>query len=184
MPQRPTLQGISLKPNKNNESSFCKESYNQITIPGKCDQQSMEVMDLQKICQIGVGSFGFVNKTRHIPTGHIMAVKWIRSTLNKNQEVAALKDLDVVKQSLECPYIVKFYGALFHEGSCLICMELLSSSLEEFYKIAHRCLREIIPEDILGKIVVATILALDYLKSNLKVIHRGWNIWKNPSFFA
>lgn len=73
-------------------------------------------------------------------------------------------DLDVVMRSSNCPYIVQFYGALFREGDCWICMELMSVSLDRFYKFAHRQLHVGIPEAILGKITVATLRALTYLK--------------------
>lgn len=34
-------------------------------------------------------------------------------------------DLDVAMRSLECPYTVHFYGAMFRDGDVWICMEVL-----------------------------------------------------------
>jgi len=45
-------------------------------------------------------------------------VQRIRSTVNEREQKQLLMDLDVVMRSNECPYIVKFYGALFKEA-CL-----------------------------------------------------------------
>ena len=45
----------------------------------------------------------------------IYAVQRIRSTVNEREQKQLLMDLDVVMRSNECPYIVKFYGALFKE---------------------------------------------------------------------
>ena len=43
------------------------------------------------------------------------------------------------------------------QGDCWICMELMSISLDKFYKFVHDHLSNSIPEDILGKITVAVI---------------------------
>lgn len=79
-------------------------------------------------------------------------------------------------------------------------MELMSTSLDKFYKYVYCALDDIIPEEILGKITLAvsggvaallaflsstclngslslclpqTVKALNHLKENLKIIHRG-----------
>lgn len=36
---------------------------------------TVEASDLQKICDLGRGAYGIVEKMRHIPSGTIMAVK-------------------------------------------------------------------------------------------------------------
>jgi mitogen-activated protein kinase kinase 4 len=51
-------------------------------------------------------------------------------------------------------------------------MELMDTSLEKFYKFIYEKKQEEIPEIILGKIVVATVSALNYLKESHKIIHR------------
>lgn len=80
-------------------------------------------------------------------------------------------------------------------------MELMSTSLDKFYKYVYCSLDYVIPEEILGKITLAvsttdtfflksstltslsrayecfcflqTVKALNHLKENLKIIHRG-----------
>jgi mitogen-activated protein kinase kinase 4 len=108
----------------------------------------------------------------HRSSDTVMAVKRIRSTVDENEQKQLLMDLDVVMKSNECPYIVQFYGALFKEGDCWICMELMDTSLDKFYKYIYEKLNQRIPESILGKITVATVKALNYLKEKLKIIHR------------
>ena len=51
-------------------------------------------------------------------------------------------------------------------------MELMDTSLDKFYKFIYEKLNEMIPENILGKITVATVKALNYLKEKLRIIHR------------
>uniref|UniRef100_A0A665X0Y5 mitogen-activated protein kinase kinase n=1 Tax=Echeneis naucrates TaxID=173247 RepID=A0A665X0Y5_ECHNA len=128
--------------------------------------------DLRDLGEIGRGAYGSVNKMVHKPTGQIMAVKRIRSTVDEKEQKQLLMDLDVVMRSSDCPYIVQFYGALFREGDCWICMELMSTSLDKFYKYVYCALDDVIPEEILGKITLATVKALNHLKENLKIIHR------------
>lgn len=101
-----------------------------------------------------------------------MAVKRIRSTVDEKEQKQLLMDLEVVMKSNECIYIVQFYGALFKEGDCWICMELMDTSLDKFYKYIFEKKQRHIPESILAKITVATVNALNYLKEELKIIHR------------
>lgn len=54
-----------------------------------------------------------------------------------------------------CPFIVQFYGALFKEGDCWICMELMDTSLDRFYKYVYHKLNQLIPESVLAYITYA-----------------------------
>ncbi|KAF2348258.1 Protein kinase domain, partial [Trinorchestia longiramus] len=128
--------------------------------------------DLRDLGEIGRGSFGTVNKMVHRKTNTIMAVKRIRSTVDEKEQKQLLMDLDVVMRSNDCPCIVQFYGAIFKEGDCWICMELMDTSLDKFYKFIYETLGDRMPENILGKITVVTLTALNYLKEKLKIIHR------------
>ncbi|KAF4522067.1 hypothetical protein B566_EDAN004050 [Ephemera danica] len=127
--------------------------------------------DLQDLGEIGRGAFGTVNKMVHRESSTVMAVKRIRSTVDEKDQKQLLMDLGVVMKTC-CPYIVQFYGALFKEGDCWICMELMDASLDKFYKFIYERLNQRVPENILGKITVATVKALNYLKEELKIIHR------------
>uniref|UniRef100_A0AAQ5XBU8 mitogen-activated protein kinase kinase n=1 Tax=Amphiprion ocellaris TaxID=80972 RepID=A0AAQ5XBU8_AMPOC len=114
--------------------------------------------DLRDLGEIGRGAYGSVNKMVHKPTGQIMAVKSIfYFTVNHLYSYYKLNDL-----SCRCHCI----------GDCWICMELMSTSLDKFYKYVYCALDDVIPEEILGKITLATVKALNHLKENLKIIHR------------
>lgn len=41
------------------------------------------------------------------------------------------------------------------QGDCWICMELMATSLDKFYKFVYCSLDDVIPEEILGKITLA-----------------------------
>uniref|UniRef100_A0A665TKY9 mitogen-activated protein kinase kinase n=1 Tax=Echeneis naucrates TaxID=173247 RepID=A0A665TKY9_ECHNA len=127
--------------------------------------------DLEQIAELGRGAYGVVDKMKHVPSGVIMAVKRIRATVNTLEQKRLLMDLDISMRTVDCFYTVTFYGALFREGDVWICMELMDTSLDKFYKkVIDK--GKTIPEDILGKITVAIVKALEHLHSNLSVIHR------------
>lgn len=128
--------------------------------------------DLTDLGEIGRGAFGTVNKMVHKKSGTVMAVKRIRSTVDEKEQKQLLMDLEVVMKSNDCIFIVQFFGAIFKEGDCWICMELMDTSLDKFYKIVHEKLNQRIPENFLGKVTVATVKALNYLKEKLNIIHR------------
>ncbi|OCT60374.1 hypothetical protein XELAEV_18046393mg [Xenopus laevis] len=127
--------------------------------------------DLEPIEELGRGAYGVVEKMRHVPSEQIMAVKRIRATVNSQEQKRLLMDLDISMRTVDCHFTVTFYGALFREGDVWICMELMDTSLDKFYKnVIDKGLT--IPEDILGKIAVSIVKALEHLHSKLSVIHR------------
>ncbi|KFD58562.1 hypothetical protein M514_00788 [Trichuris suis] len=128
--------------------------------------------DLEDLGEIGQGSFGSVNKMRHRVSSKVMAVKRMHSLMDAKEQKQLLMDLDVIMRSDDCPYIVQFYGAIFREGDCWICMELMDISLERLYKMVFDKMNERLPEPVMGKIAVATVKALNYLKEKLHTIHR------------
>ncbi|KAI0231802.1 Dual specificity mitogen-activated protein kinase kinase 6 [Lamellibrachia satsuma] len=128
--------------------------------------------DLETICHLGKGAYGIVEKVRHRGSGTILAVKRITCTVNSLEQKRLLMDLDVSMRTGSCPYTVSFYGALFREGDVWICMEVMDTSLDKFYKMVYDKEKTVIPEDILGKIANTVVKALHYLQTELKVIHR------------
>lgn len=143
-----------------------------LTIPPDQETYTFTSDDLQDEGEIGRGNFGSVNKMFHAKSGTYMAVKRIRSTVDEKEQHQLLMDLNVVKESSNCEFIIRFYGALFKEGDCWICMELMDASLEKLCKYVYDTILQRIPEHILGKIAVATVKALNYLKKELNIIHR------------
>ncbi|CAF3579601.1 unnamed protein product [Rotaria sordida] len=128
--------------------------------------------DLIECGVIGEGNFGIVCKMIHEKSGTMMAVKRIHSTVDERCQKQMIKEFDIVMRDNTCPHIVQFYGALFKEGDCWICMELMNTSLDYFYKFVYHKLDQFIPESILAYITFATLQALDYIKSRWKIIHR------------
>lgn len=101
-----------------------------------------------------------------------MAVKRIRMTMDEQDQQKLKTELSIVmKNDNDFTYIVQFYGTLFREGDCWICMELMDTSLHELYKRVFGR-RQRIPEEVLTQVAFSTVHALNYLKETLQMIHR------------
>ena len=108
---------------------------------------------------------------KHKETGTILAVKRITATVNSIENKRLLMDLDISMRSSDCDYTVHFFGAMFREGDVWICMEVMDTSVDKFYRKVFENSRDM-PEWVLGKIAFSVVSALHYLHTKLKVIHR------------
>ncbi|KAH8289509.1 hypothetical protein KR054_006541 [Drosophila jambulina] len=161
--------------------SISKEPEQAIVPPRNLDSRATIQIDdqtfdidadsLEKICDLGRGAYGIVEKMRHRQTDTVLAVKRIPMTVNIREQHRLVMDLDISMRSSDCPYTVHFYGAMYREGDVWICMEVMSTSLDKFYpKVFRHDLR--MEESVLGKIAMSVVSALHYLHAQLKVIHR------------
>ncbi|XP_068778758.1 dual specificity mitogen-activated protein kinase kinase 7 isoform X1 [Struthio camelus] len=127
-----------------------------------------EINDLENLGEIGSGTCGQVWKMRFRKSGHVIAVKQMRRSGNKEENKRILMDLDVVLKSHDCPYIVQCFGTFITNTDVFIAMELMGTCAEKLKKR----IQGPIPERILGKMTVAIVKALFYLKEKHGVIHR------------
>jgi mitogen-activated protein kinase kinase len=98
-------------------------------------------------------------------TGVVMAMKEIRLELDDAKFSAIIMELDILHRCLS-PHIVDFYGAFFQEGAVYICMEFMDGgSIDRIYGDG-------IPEGVLRKITLNTVLGLKSLKEEHNIIHR------------
>ncbi|CAI8054304.1 Dual specificity mitogen-activated protein kinase kinase 2 (Fragment), partial [Geodia barretti] len=128
--------------------------------------------DLEELGPLGAGNYGTVLKMNHKATGTEMAVKKIPVPELRVNQKDNIVELAVVMGTGTCPDIVEYYGCLIREGDVWICMELLDSSMDKISDRVYQQLQSTIPEEILGKMTVSVIRALNYLKTDMKIIHR------------
>lgn len=98
-------------------------------------------------------------------TGVVMAMKEIRLELDENKFAQIIMELDILHRCVS-PFIIDFYGAFFQEGAVYICVEYMDGgSVDRLYENG-------IPENVLRKITLSTIMGLKTLKDDHEIIHR------------
>lgn len=92
----------------------------------------------------------------------------MRRSGNNDENKRIIMDLEVVLRSHDCAYIVKCLGYFITDSDVWICMEMMSTCMDKLLKRVSGP----IPEKIVGKVAMATVRALNYLKEQHDVIHR------------
>uniref|UniRef100_A0A915PIF8 mitogen-activated protein kinase kinase n=1 Tax=Setaria digitata TaxID=48799 RepID=A0A915PIF8_9BILA len=122
---------------------------------------------LEKMCELGHGNGGVVSKVMHKPSKIIMARKLVHLEVKPSVRSQILKELDVLNKC-NSPYIVGFYGAFTDNNDISICMEYMDGlSLDVVLKKVGK-----LKESRVGRIAVAVIRGLSYLKDEHKILHR------------
>uniref|UniRef100_A0A183FYQ4 mitogen-activated protein kinase kinase n=1 Tax=Heligmosomoides polygyrus TaxID=6339 RepID=A0A183FYQ4_HELPZ len=122
---------------------------------------------LEFLAELGHGSCGHVSKMRY--DDNVMAVKSMPRSSNPVESKRIIMDLRILSRAYDCPHIVHSYGYIITENEVMICMEAMATCLDLLLK---RTGNKPIPEEIVGKMSVSVVRALDYLKENHNVIHR------------
>jgi mitogen-activated protein kinase kinase len=95
----------------------------------------------------------------------VMAMKEIRLELDDAKFAAIIMELDILHRCVS-PFIIDFYGAFFQEGAVYMCVEYMDGgSMEKLYDGG-------VPEHILRKIALSTVMGLRTLKDQHNIIHR------------
>lgn len=123
--------------------------------------------DLEKLGELSSRYKLVVLKVRHIPTQLIMARKQIHLELKPAIKKQIVRELKILHE-FNFPHIVGFYYAFQTDREISICMEYMDcGSLDLILKRAGR-----IPEPILGKITLAVLKGLSYLRDKHAIMHR------------
>ncbi|NXD46566.1 MP2K7 kinase, partial [Copsychus sechellarum] len=137
-----------------------------LTVGGQ--RYQAEINDLENLGEIGSGTCGQVWKMRFRKTGHVIAVKQMRRSGNREENKRILMDLDVVLKSHDCPYIVQCFGTFITNVS----LGHLGDTGDTGDRQGVPRIQHPIPKWILGKVTVTIVKALLYLKEKHGVIHR------------
>ncbi|XP_064609755.1 dual specificity mitogen-activated protein kinase kinase 1-like isoform X2 [Liolophura sinensis] len=129
--------------------------------------RELSAEDMDKLGELGAGNGGVVTKVSHRPSGLIMARKLIHLEIKPAVRNQIIRELQVL-HTCNSPYIVGYYGAFYSDGEISICMEYMDGgSLDLILKKAGR-----LPEQILGKISIAVLKGLTYLREKHQIMHR------------
>ncbi|WKX87900.1 hypothetical protein Q1695_007929 [Nippostrongylus brasiliensis] len=133
----------------------------------KEQELSEEMLDNEG--ELGHGNGGVVHKVTHKKNGVTMARKLVHLEVKPSVRQQIVKELAVLHKC-NSPYIVGFYGAFIdnNNSDISICMEYMDGlSLDIVMKKVGR-----IAEKFVGKISVAVVRGLAYLKDEIKILHR------------
>jgi len=155
---------------KNNYEDSLSNFRNEITV--KKQKYSVNLSDFEVKHHLGEGSCGQVQEMVHKETQTVMAVKKMRRTQDNLEHKRIITDLKIVMKDHGCPHIVKSYGAFVTDTDVCICMEPMDTCLDKLLKKMKNTNKKGFPEDVIGKITVAAVDGLHYLKKNYQVIHR------------
>lgn len=98
-------------------------------------------------------------------SGVIMAMKEIRLELDEAKFAQIIMELDILHRCVS-PFIIDFYGAFFQEGAVYMCVEYMDGgSIDKIYEGG-------VPENILRKMTLSTVMGLKALKDEHNIIHR------------
>lgn len=98
-------------------------------------------------------------------SGVTMAMKEIRLELDEAKFAQIIMELDILHRCVS-PFIIDFYGAFFQEGAVYMCVEFMDGgSIDKLYEGG-------VPENILRKVTLSTIMGLKALKDEHNIIHR------------
>ncbi|EAW07234.1 mitogen-activated protein kinase kinase PBS2 [Aspergillus clavatus NRRL 1] len=160
---------------------------------------SISLDEVERLDELGKGNYGTVYKVRHSRpqmrkpgmglrgvisrpagsdndnsaggkppdnlSGYIMAMKEIRLELDENKFAQIIMELDILHRCVS-PFIIDFYGAFFQEGAVYMCVEYMDGgSIDKLYKDG-------MPENILRKVALSTVMGLKTLKDDHNIIHR------------
>lgn len=148
--------------NQTSSNEFMEDFFSRPQFTDKLQLEDFTVMG-----ELGSGNGGFVTKVRYIPSGQVLARKVIRIEVNPADRLRIMQEIGVLKHC-NSPYIVGYFGACYGNGELNLFMEYMDGrSLDSILSKVHR-----IREDILGKVSVAVIQGLIYLRQTLNIMHR------------
>uniref|UniRef100_A0A1I8HCN8 mitogen-activated protein kinase kinase n=1 Tax=Macrostomum lignano TaxID=282301 RepID=A0A1I8HCN8_9PLAT len=113
----------------------------------------LKATELQTVRVLGKGRFGVVDQ-------------YLRRSSDAREHELQLREINVLRRAVECPFAVYFYGAMFHEGDILILMELMDASLRQLYLTAYSPVVDLpFSDSVLRYVAYSVLRALSYMRS-------------------
>ncbi len=124
-------------------------------------------LEIGKKSKLGTGASATVLLATSKVDKKAYALKVIPLHQGDNPPKQIISEVKSLYESVECPYIVRFYEAYHREGSIRILLEYMNcGTLKDVYETMGK-----IPEDVLSNITYQILCALDYL-ARKKIVHR------------
>jgi len=115
---------------------------------------------------IGEGAYGLICTCKNVKQNQIYAIKFLE--IEEEDEENLQKEIDILKESSDCPYIVKYFGCYIKDTTLMIVMEFCDggSALD-----IMTCCKKTFSEEHISIILAQMVQGLSYLHSH-KVLHR------------
>jgi len=124
-------------------------------------EEVFEMLDI-----IGEGAYGLICTCKNIAQNTIYAIKFLE--IEEEDEENLQKEIDILKESVDCPYIVKYFGCYIKETTLMIVMEFCDGG--SVLDIMTSC-KKTFSEEQISAIAAMMVQGLAYLHSH-KVLHR------------
>ncbi|KAF7634604.1 Protein kinase domain-containing protein [Meloidogyne graminicola] len=178
---RPTLDTVSNSSDKSlsydeveNRFKIIQENSGILSFGGKTFT-GVKFSDLESRGQnsLGEGAGGSVSKYKF--KGRSIAVKHMKRTDALDESKRIFMDLEVISKCGDCPYIVEYFGYIITYDFVYICMDVMVTCLDKLLakRQKTRPADQVgLPEEIISKVALNVVRALDYLKEKHKIMHR------------
>jgi len=126
--------------------------------------ECFEILDV-----LGTGAYGSVCLAVDVKTRGTYAIKFIELGAKKAKEVMSIvNEIQIMKDSIECPYVVEFHGCYMKDDVIMIVMEYCACSVED---ILFYCPEEQLLETHIAAVCAAIVKSLAYLHA-FNISHR------------
>jgi len=120
-----------------------------------------EVFQLVRI--VGLGSFASVYMCREKKSDKIKAIKFLKLQSKGNEIRNLVNEINILKESLECPFVVDYFGCYMKDDVLMMVMEYCYCSLADILKF---CPEVPLKEIQIAAVCAAVVKGLAYMHSN------------------
>lgn len=107
-----------------------EEQFSQLGFTGLSKEDPTEVFELLEM--IGTGAYGSVFMGKEVKTQQVYAIKFLELEKSKGNDIDAIvNEINIMKESLECPYIVEYGGCFTKDEVIMLVMEYCCCSIED-----------------------------------------------------
>eukprot|EP01119_Soliformovum_irregulare_P006764 TRINITY_DN19190_c0_g1_i1.p1 TRINITY_DN19190_c0_g1~~TRINITY_DN19190_c0_g1_i1.p1 ORF type:complete len:592 (+),score=172.37 TRINITY_DN19190_c0_g1_i1:121-1896(+) len=144
---------------KEEHSASLSQQFHNLGFTDLSKEDPTEVFELLEM--IGTGAYGSVFMGRELSGGEVYAIKFLELEESKGNDVDAIvNEIKIMKESLECPYIVEYRGVYSKDDVIMLVMEYCSCSVED---ILSFCPNTTFLENQVAAVCASIIKGLAYL---------------------
>jgi len=112
-----------------------KEHHTKTILEEKLGSSGLSKEDITTVFElieiIGTGAYGSVFMAKD-QEGGVFAIKFLELEKSKGNEITSIvNEINILKESLECPYIVEYHGCYMKDEVIMMVMEYCSCSVED-----------------------------------------------------